>query len=132
MWVMTTDGFYSAVQKHGDDKLTIRARDRDDLVTLQSKLPAGYKITDGGGTDYPARIKNVTHQDWSDFLATEANSIDYDNFKSAVKARRGAKHAHAFGKCWNALLSLEAVTPRRKRSGYQDRGPSLPSGIFDD
>ena len=31
MWLFTTVGFFSAVQKSGTDDLTIRARVRDDL-----------------------------------------------------------------------------------------------------
>ena len=41
MWLFTTFGFFSAVQKPGDDFLTIRGRSAKDLDRLREKyLPA--------------------------------------------------------------------------------------------
>jgi hypothetical protein len=61
MWLFTTIGFFSAVQKSGTDDLTIQVRVRDDLDRLRAKyLPELGPTKVGGGTDYPYRA-TVSH-----------------------------------------------------------------------
>ena len=59
MWVLTTAGFFSIVEKPGDraaGRLTIRARVRGDLERLRAEaLPGLGTIETGAGTDYPFR-----------------------------------------------------------------------------
>lgn len=42
------------------------------------------KIKTGGGTDYPFRIK-FPAEDLADVMTVLGDSIDYDNFKSAIQ-----------------------------------------------
>ena len=41
MWLITTAGFYSIVQKSGEKDLTIRSRVRKDLEALRDKYLPG-------------------------------------------------------------------------------------------
>lgn len=119
MWIMTTDGFYSAVQKTGESTLTIRARNREDLELLRAKFDLP-DITDNQGTDYPYRIPGVTHEEWATILARLALEIDYSNFKNAVTIRRGKLHHDVYMRIWTALLSLEDAAARRMWHGWGD------------
>lgn len=112
MWMITTRGFYSAVQKRNDppNMLTIRARAREDLENLSDLLP-DIEIKDGGGTDYPYRTR-VLVSDWARVCATLALEVDYSNFKDEVKKKQGKARADIYMRIWSALLSL---TPRGVR-----------------
>lgn len=101
MWIMTKNGFVSAVQKHG--KFQLRARDRESLLAL------GYEPTDivtGVGTDYPFRVY-TTREIFTAVLAQQVREIDYTNFKDAAKKSRGAQYADALNSVWFAMLRLE-------------------------
>ena len=107
MWLFTTFGFYSVVQRPGDSDLTIRARARADLVRLKERyLPKMGKIRSGEGTDYPYRA-STSHEAFAHAAAAIARDIDYSNFKNAVKSKMGAGRAHTYSKVWSALLPLE-------------------------
>jgi hypothetical protein len=124
MWVMTTRGFYSAVQKRTDPAgtLTVRARAKGDLENLSDLLP-GLKVITQQGTDYPYRIK-VSAADWARVMACLALDVDYHNFKDEVR-RHSAKHEAAYHKVWSVLLSLE---PKKSYSGGYSGGCSTRSG----
>ena len=57
MWVFTIDGFYSAVQ-HRDqaDSLTVRTRDREDMVRMQQRVGNDAPISHTPHRDYAYRI----------------------------------------------------------------------------
>lgn len=125
MWVATTRGFYSAVQKPTDsyDQLTIRARNLGDIERLAELIPdARGGITHGGGTDYPYRLR-CTKSEWEDALKIMASEIDYANFKDEVKRTRGAHVAEVYSRVWTVLLSLEDRATRRPR-----RAPRAAAG----
>lgn len=87
MWIQTTIGFFSIVQKPEDaerDTLTIRARARDHLEALKaSYLLESGPIQAGGFTDYPYRVVAPRHA-VEDALSMLVAAIDYGNFKAAV------------------------------------------------
>ena len=63
MWLFTTFGFFSIVQKQSSDGfLTVRARAADDLDRLRNRVPQLSPTIVGGGTDYPYRAK-IPHAD---------------------------------------------------------------------
>ena len=63
MWLITTTGFYSIVQKPGEKDLTIRSRVRKDLVALRDKyLQNMGEIVRNDNTDYRYRAK-ISHAD---------------------------------------------------------------------
>ena len=56
MWLFTKFGFYSVVQKPGEDCLTVRSRVREDLDPLREQyLPNLGQTLDHVETDYPFR-----------------------------------------------------------------------------
>lgn len=115
MWLITTDGFYSVVDKgEADGKLTVRARARGDLERLQRFLPEKTKIIRTSDGDYLWRTR-VSRDDWIIAAARMAAEIDYGNFKDAVKKRHGAKRAAIYGRVWGVLLSVERGWSRRQR-----------------
>ena len=85
MWVFTKSGFYSVVKKPecSPDELEVRARCRKDLEVLKKETGVKSKIFTNAGTDYPFRIC-MNREVWAKFLADEAMSIDYPNFKDQV------------------------------------------------
>ncbi len=112
MWLATPLGFYSAVQKPGDEHLTVRARVRADLDRLRARAcPTLGPTIAGGGTDYPYRAV-CSHQAWAEALAALGRGIDYGNFKATVADRQGYGRAQVYGRVWQALLALERQEDR--------------------
>ena len=71
MWLFTTFGFFSIVQKPGQRHLCIRARSAADLDRLRARyLPALGPIETGTGTDYPhrAHVPRVSRLGWGDHV----------------------------------------------------------------
>ncbi len=111
MWLFTTIGFFSAVQKPGTDFITIRARVRNDLDTLREKyLPDLSPTIAKAGTDYPWRA-TIAHAKFAEALGKIALDIDYGNFKDAVAKRQGKSRAHRYGKVWSALYDMPEEMP---------------------
>jgi hypothetical protein len=108
MWIQTTIGFFSIVQKPEDvagDTLTVRARSRDHLEALKlAYLQESGPIQVGGFTDYPYRIVAPRHA-VEDALSMIVAAIDYCNFKDAV-ADEDPHTAHVYGKVHAALKAL--------------------------
>jgi 8-oxo-dGTP pyrophosphatase MutT (NUDIX family) len=108
MWTLTPFGFFSAVRKHGDAHLTIRARVAADLDALRARyLPTLSPTIAGGGTDYRFRATCIAEA-WGDALAAMGRDIDYANFKDEVAERQGKARATVYGRVWTQLLALEA------------------------
>ncbi len=86
MWIMTTAGMLSIVDKDKDPtNLVVRARQREALVAM---FPLhAQDILDGAGTDYRYRLilprSFVAH-----VIGDSIGQINYPNFKSAVRDRR--------------------------------------------
>lgn len=109
MWLMTPRGFYSAVEKTGDqvdDMVTVRTRSKRDLDNLRDLLPNAEYPPRPYWSDYPFRLR-CTRQEWSDAVATMALEIDYSNFKDRVAAKQGKKRAGIYNSVWSALLGIE-------------------------
>jgi len=107
MWLFTTVGFFSVVQKANQDGLTVRARVKEDIDRLRVKyMPKLTATVSGGGTDYPFRA-SISHDDFALGLAQIAHDIRYANFKSEIGRTQGVKREAVYGKVWAALQSLE-------------------------
>jgi hypothetical protein len=123
MWMITTRGFFSAVQKTGQPatELTIRARRKDHLMNLLELIPeAGPPVT-GEGTDYPWRITCSVAR-WAEACALMATEVNYSNFKNEVKARKQHVEASAYGSIWSALLKIEDKKDGGKFGGWGGYG----------
>jgi hypothetical protein len=109
MWIMTTIGFFSIVQKpedKRDDTLTIRSRVESDLIALRDQyLPNLGTIVAHSGTDYQYRA-SAPRTDVSAALEKLTQGIDYDNFKNAVASRQDHRRASLYGKVWSTLYNL--------------------------
>lgn len=124
MWIATTIGFYSIVQKeHHDDPdgkklFVIRARTKDDLQRLvdliQPKLklyvgdtPARIKIHEYEKSDYQFRIYLDTKEDLATTLATLAEKVTYPNFKDEIaEIPHQQDKAPAYANLWLKLFLL--------------------------
>jgi len=110
MWLITNFGFFSAVQKPGDDQLTLRARSREDLEALHEKyLPHLGEIIQGAGTDYQYRAR-VSHEDFAEALQKIAMDINYSNFKNSVAKNQGHKRAGIYHDLWETVWRISDRT----------------------
>lgn len=134
MWLLTPNGFFSAVEKpedRADGMVTVRTRNREDIRALKRFFPnvKPYRLRH---SDYEWRIR-VPKDDWAMAVATMASEIDYSNFKDEVKHRQGAKRASIYSRVWGVLLDLESRdrwrTPKGK--GKNKQAPLFESR-FDD
>jgi hypothetical protein len=114
MWIMTTFGFFSAVEKaedRGTPFLTVRARVRKDLVELLA-LSSGKrpKILDDNRGDYRYRAR-VRRGVLARIVSDQILGVDYANFKDAVRARQGAKREQVYHRVWSDLAELQPTRP---------------------
>lgn len=131
MWVITTRGFFSAVEKpedRADGMLTVRARNKADIYALAQIIPGAEPYRLDSFTDYEWRLR-CTAGEWATALARLALEIDYSNFKTAVGARQGKKRAGIYSRVWSALLSLE---DRGRKGGYGRGYTGGSLSFFDD
>ena len=110
MWLATSFGFFSIVQKPGDAAkrtVTVRTRVKGDLEKLRDQyLPQLGSIRVNAGTDYKYRA-SVSHLDFGIALLRIGLDIDYDNFKHCVAKRQGTGRAQVYSELWQVLLTLQ-------------------------
>ena len=106
MWLQTVFGFFSVVQKRGEEHLTIRARARGDLERLrEAYLPSLGEIRVGVGTDYRYRAE-ATHEAFGEALAKIGEDVSYSNFKDAVTKRLGWKRHDIYMEAWRVFFRI--------------------------
>lgn len=106
MWLLTAQGFYSAVAHRDEpDTIIVRARTRADIEALRAQIP-GLEPIENLTADYRWRAF-VTREQWRGAVASLAEKIDYDNFKNAVRDRQGRERAHTYHEVWRELMSLQ-------------------------
>lgn len=125
MWLITPEGFFSAVEKPGDradGMLTVRTRNRADIKALKRYFPDAkpYRVR---YSDYEWRIR-VPKDEWAQAVARMALEIDYSNFKNEVTRRQGRERHDIYSRVWSVLLGLEGrrrdwTTPKGKGKGKQ-------------
>lgn len=110
MWILTPDGFYSIVQKRGEDDLCIRARDADDLERLRDHyLPSLSETVETAHGDYRFRAW-ASHDDVAGALGRIVADLRYDNFKNEV-ARQDPARADVYHDVWSVLGRLQQGGP---------------------
>lgn len=121
MWVMSRDGFFSAVQNEycSQDEVQVRARCKDDLKALMRVLGIKQKIKTTPDADYLYRIK-LTKRQWADYLAETATNIHYSNFKNA-SCRHDHVRGRAYMECWSALFAWQERIKKRCSSTTKSR-----------
>ena len=114
MWLITNFGFFSIVQKPGDQgngHLTIRARAEGDLEALrETLLPQLGPIESNTGSDYRFRATAPVAA-IAKAAAEAVMSIDYANFKDSVAAKQGQKRANLYHQVWTILNKIENSSP---------------------
>jgi len=106
MWMFTTFGFFSVVEKGRGDLLCVRARAREDLDRLRQRyLPALSETESDVGTDYEHRAW-VARADLSSAIARILDDLHYSNFKSEVEHELGHDRAHTYLKVWRDLREV--------------------------
>lgn len=109
MWLFTSTGFISAVNKDGG--LVVRARDRQSLQPLSEFTRT--KIVHTPIADYPYRLTTDKEQ-FSRWLIEQINLLDYPNFKSEVAHSRGYEFAHPLNKVWSVMHDVEDENARKR------------------
>ena len=110
MWLLIPEGFYSIVQKRGEDGLCVRSRSRDDLERFRTAYaPDLGEITETPQNDYRYRAR-IGHEQFAEALAAVGRGIGYDNFKSEV-GRRDRERAHVYSDVWDTLGSIQPGRP---------------------
>ena len=115
MWLVTTFGFYSVVEKPRDRErgtLTVRARAREDLEALRAKyLPALGEVAEDESADYRFRAQALREHVVEAF-AQAVRDIDYDNFKEAISRRQGWRRERIYHDAWNAFMAIQQPARR--------------------
>ncbi|MDE2103563.1 MAG: hypothetical protein KGL39_40360 [Patescibacteria group bacterium] len=114
MWIVTTFGFFSAVEKPEDRStpfLTVRARVRKDLVELLSRSKGKRpKILDDKRGDYRYRAR-IRRGVLARIVADELLRLDYSNFKDEVRLKQGPKREGIYHRVWENLAELQPTRP---------------------
>ena len=122
MWLITSFGFFSVVQKPTDkagDTLTIRARVGADLEALREKyLPSLGQVVESKSNDYRYRA-TAPRAEVAAAMAAMVGGIDYSNYKDEVAKVQGAARAHLYHDVWSVLYRLQTeskkfATPRQQ------------------
>ena len=122
MWVFTTLGFFSVVQKKGTLLLTVRARVAKDLDKLRNRVLQELTPTIlTPQADYPARA-TCTHDPWALAIARLALMINYDTFKHEVDLDRQMPYLEI----WQAARGLEPEVKKYRQylAGRTDVSPN--------
>lgn len=108
MWIFTRQGFFSAVHDDycNEGEIMVRARIIDDLERLLEKTGIEADILVIRNADYRFMVKLSVEQ-WTDYVAGEAASIDYPNFKNAIIAKSEHERASAYMRCWEAMYQFQ-------------------------
>ncbi len=110
MWLITSFGFFSVVEKMGDREqgvLTVRSRVRGDLEVLRRRwLPTMGPVKESKLSDYKFRARAPKAAVASAF-ALAIEDISYQNFKSEVGRSQGHAREALYGRVWAELTALQ-------------------------
>jgi 8-oxo-dGTP pyrophosphatase MutT (NUDIX family) len=129
MWIFTTFGFFSIVQKQSsDDFLTIRVRAAGDLDRLRERVPQLSPTITGGGSDYPYRA-TIPHAELALALANIIREIRYSNFKSAAAKELGNARTPYLHQVWDVMYKLSTDEPTQSAKPDQ-HSPRIGANAF--
>ena len=112
MWLFTSIGFYSIVERAG--AICVRARSRKDIEAFRTLMPGCGAINATRKTDYPFRVM-MSKADFRQQFYRLAELVDYPNFKSKV-AQTNPARAQLYAPVWAHLMKIEEEEhgPRRR------------------
>lgn len=150
MWIMTTRGFFSAVQDRGNkNRVMVRARNRADLENFvkyvarfrcaSTYTPSAEEIIENQGTDYPCRVF-VSKAIWAQFVGDMSLGIDYTNFKNRIAEIPGQRDkVHYYHEVWGAMRKWQGfregtdttfgINGSVRGDELFDLGPQGPAGV---
>jgi hypothetical protein len=102
MWMMTTLGFFSVVEKP-KGKICIRARSMHDMIQFQQNICDG-DIVVTPKADYTYRMI-VPRKQFNDAFPRFAKYLTYDNFKDAV-GKTNSRRAGLYHNVWATLRNI--------------------------
>lgn len=103
MWIFTTKGFISVVDKGGDGStLLVRGRRKGEIEAL---FPEAM-VQKTPKNDYRFRAR-IDRERVAQVVAHELRTLAYDNFKGATKDR--VRH-DAYMEVWEAMYHYQATT----------------------
>jgi len=110
MWIMTEEGFFSAVENNFNRKeVVVRARQRKDLENLLGFIDHDAfevgPIQENKGSDYRYRLF-MSKQCWAEYVEYSAMSINYTNFKDRIE-KVDYSRALTYGEVWSVLYDLQ-------------------------
>ncbi len=116
MWLLTTFGFFSIVEKpddRGTGFVTVRARVRGDIEALRSRyLPEMSEVENTPARDYAWRGR-VRREDLGRGLARIAQDINYANFETEVAQNMGYARELVYHDVYETLAALQEYPPAR-------------------
>jgi hypothetical protein len=105
MWIMTSIGFFSIVEKP-KGYMCIRSRILRDLERFQHLIPGSDPIVRTRMSDYRYRTFMPRERFEKEFFRF-SKLITYDNFKDEVK-RHNPRREKLYHKVWADLLAIES------------------------
>lgn len=111
MWVFSTTGFYSVVQKSPckKDEVLVRTRCKEDIEFLAKALEEKHsfkgKILSTPRADYGFRMV-VPKESWAAYLTNLVMDLDYGNFKDTIPENDSLRHA-AYLTSWRAMFDFQ-------------------------
>jgi len=112
MWLATTIGFFSIVEKPWDRAtrtLTVRTRATTDLESFRKFCPELGDSVEDPDADYRFRAQ-APKVAIAAALSRLTEDIDYDNFKNAVAQRQGSQRAGIYSKAWQAFYAIQSAS----------------------
>ena len=118
MWLLTTFGFFSIVEKpedRGTGMVTVRARVRGDIEVAAHPLPARAE-RDRGHPGARLRLARPRQpRDLGKGLARVALDIDYANFETEVAQHMGYARELVYHDVYETLSALSRYKPEPDR-----------------
>ena len=106
MWLFTTIGFFSVVQKPNQANLTVRAHVAADLDRLRELYLPELGPTEPETVDYPYRA-SVEREAIARCMSNLVNDINYSDFQTEVVRLMGFSREHVYSAVWDELHQLE-------------------------
>lgn len=106
MWLFTTIGFFSVVQKPNQTNLTVRAHVAADLDRLRERYMPELGPTEPETVDYPFRA-SIEHEPFCRGMSQLVADINYADFQTEVVRTMGFSREHVYTAVWDVLHQLE-------------------------
>lgn len=111
MWVFTTKGFFSAVNKGGKMHVRFRSREQAESIRAGHAVLKGKRIYEDIGTDYAWRMR-ITKERFVALMTELAEAVDYPNFKNSAE---GDDYHDMLMKVWNQHMAFQRANKAIER-----------------